>query len=112
MRSEPQPQETMRPGADQAATEARVPTSTARNKIQASRNEIQPSHNKIQAQTQENQSQTQRNPNCQSLGFIRRDRDISMRYSGLLMKIFASRHPFRKRRLRVDSLGKTYSTQF
>jgi hypothetical protein len=91
MRTEPQPQETMQPGADQVATGVRLPTSTARNKIQASRNEIQPSHNKNQAQTQQNQSQTQRNPNCQSLGFIRQDQGISMRYSGLLMKIFASR---------------------
>jgi hypothetical protein len=112
MRSEPQPQETMQPGADQAATGVRLPTSTARNKIQVSRNEIQTNHNEIQAQTQQNQSQTQRNPNCQSLGFIRQDQDISMRYSGLLVDIFASRRQFRKRRVRVDRLGETYSTQF
>jgi hypothetical protein len=48
MRSQPQPQETMQPSADQAATGVRLPTSTARNKIQASRNEIQTGRNKIQ----------------------------------------------------------------
>ena len=35
-----------------------------------------------------------------------------MRYGGLLIKIFASRHPFRKRRVRVDCLGESYTTQF